>query len=173
MHRLFEAPDGTQLEVSAQKSGDIGKIVLIQQGQEITREMQVRQAPNGDWLLQENGITRRARISVDRQNVWISSEDSAQDASVTVRMRQVQKRRAGAHVEASVRSPMTGRVVLVHVKEQEIVEKNQPLVVVEAMKMEHVLRAPAAGRVHKVNCQPGQLVEGGAELVEVEPLPSK
>jgi 3-methylcrotonyl-CoA carboxylase alpha subunit len=48
------------------------------------------------------------------------------------------------------------------------VERDAPLVVVEAMKMEHTLRARAAGRVTEVRCAAGDRVEEGMELVVVE-----
>ncbi len=41
-----------------------------------------------------------------------------------------------------------------------------PLLVMEAMKMEHTIRAPAAGVVKAFYFQPGDLVDGGAELVD-------
>ncbi len=46
-----------------------------------------------------------------------------------------------------VLAPMPGRVMLVHVKQHDKVDANAPLLVLEAMKMEHVIRAPQAGRV--------------------------
>ena len=54
-------------------------------------------------------------------------------------------RGAAAVSTGDVRSPMPGSVVAVHVTDGEVVEEGAPLLVVEAMKMEHVLRAPAAG----------------------------
>ena len=44
----------------------------------------------------------------------------------------------------------------------------QPLLVLEAMKMEHTIRAPAAGRVARLRHGEGDLVEEGTELVELE-----
>jgi 3-methylcrotonyl-CoA carboxylase alpha subunit len=50
----------------------------------------------------------------------------------------------------------------------EDVGKGQPLLALEAMKMEHVIRAPHAGRVKAVSASPGQMVQSGATLVELE-----
>lgn len=61
-------------------------------------------------------------------------------------------------------APMSGRVVKVLVKDGEAVKKNAPLVIMEAMKMEHVIRAPADAVVDKVLFNTGDFVEGGKVL---------
>ncbi|MEM6962785.1 MAG: biotin/lipoyl-containing protein [Myxococcota bacterium] len=64
-----------------------------------------------------------------------------------------------------LRAPMPGRVVKVLVAEGEEVVEGQPLVVVEAMKMENELRAQSGGKIARVSVSEGQSVEGGALLV--------
>ena len=66
-----------------------------------------------------------------------------------------------------VTAPMPGKVIAVLVAEGDTVEAGQPLVLVEAMKMETTLAAGIAGRVQKVSIAPGQLVDAGQVLVEV------
>lgn len=66
-----------------------------------------------------------------------------------------------------VTAPMPGKVIAVLVAAGDAVEAGQPLVLVEAMKMETTLAAEIAGRVQKVAVAPGQLVEAGQVLVEV------
>ena len=68
-----------------------------------------------------------------------------------------------------VASPMGANVWKVVAKEQQRIEAGQPLLVLEAMKMETTITAPAAGRVNRVLCQPGQLVTAGAPLMVIEP----
>jgi propionyl-CoA carboxylase alpha chain len=63
---------------------------------------------------------------------------------------------------------MPGSVVRVLVGAGDTVEKGQPLVVLEAMKMEHTVSAPAAGSVTDVRVSAGQQVEAGSVLVVVE-----
>lgn len=172
MKRLFQAPDSGRIELIATPSPGGLKLSWTAADATTSLEILARRAPNGDWLLEHDGITRPAIISIDRQNVWVSSLDAGDDLSGTVCFRRVEAKRGAAGVDLGVRSPMTGRVVAVHVQEGEMVEKGQPLVVVEAMKMEHVLRAPRDGQVRKVACQAGQLVEGGAELVELLDAPA-
>lgn len=62
-------------------------------------------------------------------------------------------------------APMPGRIVKVLVKPEEAVAARQPLVVVEAMKMENELRAPRAGIVAEVRVAEGASVEANTVLV--------
>jgi 3-methylcrotonyl-CoA carboxylase alpha subunit len=48
------------------------------------------------------------------------------------------------------------------------VEKGAPLLILEAMKMEHTIAAPAAGTVKAFRFNVGEQVSDGAELVEFE-----
>lgn len=66
-----------------------------------------------------------------------------------------------------VKTPMPGRVIKVLVKEGDEVKVGQPLVVVEAMKMENELGAERDGVVKKIFVSPGATVEGGARLLEI------
>ena len=60
---------------------------------------------------------------------------------------------------------MPGRVVKITVAAGEHVSQNQPLIVMEAMKMEHVIEAPHAGVVTGVHVQVGDQVPSGAQLL--------
>lgn len=65
-------------------------------------------------------------------------------------------------------APMNGTIVSLLVKPGSTVEADQPLLVMEAMKMEHTLRAPKAGSVKQFFCSAGELVDGGSLLVDFE-----
>jgi 3-methylcrotonyl-CoA carboxylase alpha subunit len=68
-------------------------------------------------------------------------------------------------VEAKLSAPMHGTVVALLVEPGQPVEKGTPLVVVEAMKMEHTLSAPAAGAVEAFHFKVGDAVAQGDELL--------
>jgi biotin carboxyl carrier protein len=70
--------------------------------------------------------------------------------------------------EQRIVAPMPGKVIRVLVEPGDEVAGRQPLVVVEAMKMENELSSPRAGRVKEVAVRPGQSVEAGRLLVVVE-----
>ncbi|WP_181700124.1 acetyl/propionyl/methylcrotonyl-CoA carboxylase subunit alpha [Chthonobacter albigriseus] len=74
----------------------------------------------------------------------------------------------GTHAVDRVLSPMPGAVVALMVSVGDQVERGAPLVVVEAMKMEHVLRAPHDGVVAFLGAEVGYVVDEGVELVIVE-----
>ena len=66
-----------------------------------------------------------------------------------------------------VTAPMPGKVVRVLVKSGEQVSARQPLVVVEAMKMENELRAAREGTVAEIPAREGASVDAGALLVVI------
>lgn len=68
---------------------------------------------------------------------------------------------------APLLAPMPGLVVRINVAIGDQVQPGQPLVVMEAMKMENELRSTSAGVVAAIRVQPGAVVEKGAALVEL------
>jgi len=68
----------------------------------------------------------------------------------------------------SLTAPMPGTVIEVLVAEGDTVEAGQPLIILEAMKMEHTINAPTAGTVSEVLYAAGDLVGDGAELLILE-----
>ena len=74
-------------------------------------------------------------------------------------------------VAGRIVAPMPGTVTRVLVAAGTDVPRGTPLIVLEAMKMEHTLRAPADGHVKALKCAVGDVVQEGAELAEFEPAP--
>jgi len=62
-------------------------------------------------------------------------------------------------------APMNGTMVGVLVEAGQQVTKGQPLVIMEAMKMEHTIKAPSDGTIDEVYFKEGDMVDGGAELL--------
>jgi 3-methylcrotonyl-CoA carboxylase alpha subunit len=65
-------------------------------------------------------------------------------------------------------SPLPGAVVQVLVEAGQVVEKGQPLMIVEAMKMEHTISAPHGGKVTQIYFMAGEQVAEGAQLLALE-----
>ena len=70
--------------------------------------------------------------------------------------------------ELAVIAPIPGLVVKVLVKEGDTIEESQPLVLLEAMKMENELRAMRGGKVKSIAITAGQRVEQNAVLIILE-----
>ena len=68
----------------------------------------------------------------------------------------------------SLNAPMPGKVLEVRVAEGDEVSDGDPMVILEAMKMEHTLRAPFHGVVRSVRADAGEQVEADQVLVVVE-----
>lgn len=64
-------------------------------------------------------------------------------------------------------APMPGKIISIAVKAGDSVTKGQPLLVMEAMKMEHTISAPADGKVEELFYAVGDQVTEGAELVAI------
>lgn len=77
---------------------------------------------------------------------------------------------AGGHAgeKDKIYAPMPGKIVKLLVKEGEKVEEKQPMVIVEAMKMENEVNSPSAGTVKKINFKDGEQVGTEIPIIELE-----
>jgi len=76
-------------------------------------------------------------------------------------------RRADAAHGGAIRAPMAGRIVTLHVAAGNAVHRGEPLLVLEAMKMEHPSLAPMDAVVTRVWFEQGAQVQAGALLIEL------
>ncbi len=67
-----------------------------------------------------------------------------------------------------VRSVMAGRILQILVTKGAQVSQGDPLVVIEAMKMENEIRSPKDGTITDIHISPGQTVEAGTHLLTVD-----
>jgi 3-methylcrotonyl-CoA carboxylase alpha subunit len=72
---------------------------------------------------------------------------------------------AAASSDSVVRAPMPGKISAVLVTAGQSVELAQPICVLEAMKMEHVIKSPRTGIIAEVACEAGAQVREGVDLV--------
>jgi acetyl-CoA/propionyl-CoA carboxylase, biotin carboxylase, biotin carboxyl carrier protein len=115
-----------------------------------------------------DGLTRRYRTATSDDGVtWLGHDGAAW--ALRERERLAAARTATGGGDGAVTSPMPGTVTVVEVEPGQHVEAGQRLVVVEAMKMEHVLTAPIAGVVTELPAQAGATVALDAPLVTVTP----
>jgi acetyl/propionyl-CoA carboxylase alpha subunit len=73
---------------------------------------------------------------------------------------------------SSVEAPMPGAVLSVHVTTGQAVAIGDPIVTLEAMKMEHAVTAAIAGRIAEIGVRPADQVARGQVLAVIEPSPA-
>jgi propionyl-CoA carboxylase alpha chain len=115
--------------------------------------------------LTASGVRRRFEVALRADTVDVDSVLGASSHVVLPRFPDG----AAQHAVGSMSAPMPGTVVRVLVELDDVVAAGQPLVILEAMKMEHTVAATAPGRVSAVNVRAAQQVDAGAILVVVEP----
>jgi propionyl-CoA carboxylase alpha chain len=77
-------------------------------------------------------------------------------------------RRAGGGAQETANSPMPGQVLRILVAEGQSVKPGDPLVALEAMKMEQTIKAATGGTVKAILVKPGEMVAPGQMLVEIQ-----
>jgi acetyl/propionyl-CoA carboxylase alpha subunit len=111
---------------------------------------------------------RRALARVARlQACWFVHIDGVTMECEIVSRDQGQPPR-GRPSDEGLSAPMPGVVTQVLVREGDPVSPGQPLVIVEAMKMEHVVRARRAGRVRALRVRTDDQVEAGTIVLDLE-----
>ncbi len=68
----------------------------------------------------------------------------------------------------AIASPLPGKIIQVLVAEDDEVAKGDPLIILEAMKMEHTVSAPGDGKVTQISVAAGDQVEEGNEIIVLE-----
>ncbi|GAB2932984.1 acetyl-CoA carboxylase biotin carboxylase subunit [Rhodococcus aerolatus] len=141
-----------------------GDRVAVDDGPERTATL--RELGPGEVALTVEGRTTRWLVATDTATAttWLGHDGDAW----AVRELTADRARDAAAGEAQLRSPMPGTVLAVHVSAGDEVTAGQPLLVVEAMKMEHTIRAPHAGTVSAVEVRAGASVAVDALLATVD-----
>jgi propionyl-CoA carboxylase alpha chain len=123
----------------------------------------VSAAPD-EVVLEVAGVEHRLAVALDGDAVDVDGAGWAVSLRALPRFPDT----AAAVAEGSLVAPMPGTVVAVHVGPGESVHAGQPLLVLEAMKMQHPVVAPAAGVVGSIDVVVGAQVEAGAVLAVIE-----
>ncbi len=113
------------------------------------------------------GEIRRYSYALDGDTVWLGRE--GQTWVVRSRERAAAAARDAAGTGGPLTAPMPGTVTVVNVAAGDTVVAGQPLLVVEAMKMEHAVSAPVDGVVSELLVHAGQRVAMDAPLAVVTP----
>jgi biotin carboxyl carrier protein len=129
-----------------------------------------RQVAEGIWSLLLDGVSHAVDVT-DEDGVFLVDVDGEryrirleEESRYIIRTR---GGRAGAAGQV-LKAPLPGKVTFIEVAVGQAVAPGDPLVVVEAMKMENEFRAAVGGVVKAVAVQVGQAVNAGDTLVVIE-----
>jgi acetyl-CoA/propionyl-CoA carboxylase, biotin carboxylase, biotin carboxyl carrier protein len=169
--RLSHGP-GTATEVRVRGLASAGAEVAVGDGEPVTARAEFRPArlaDGTDLVLIQGGRTVRFAYAADGETMWLGRDGHAWAVAEAAPAALRGTRTAAA--DGTVRSPMPGTVVAVHVAVGEAVSAGQPVLVVEAMKMEHTVTAPLDGTVTELTAKAGQQVRMDEPLAVIEPGP--
>jgi biotin carboxyl carrier protein len=74
----------------------------------------------------------------------------------------------GGDAGGGLLAQMPGKITEIFVKPNTVVKKGDPLLILEAMKMENVIKAQMDGKIKKINVKVGDTVEKGVMLIDFE-----
>ncbi|XP_030227993.1 methylcrotonoyl-CoA carboxylase subunit alpha, mitochondrial [Gadus morhua] len=113
-----------------------------------------------------NGVESRPKLVIVDNTVHLFSMEGS--AAVSVPVPKYLAAVSGSGAQGGAVAPMTGTIEKVMVKVGDQVSAGDPLMVMNAMKMEHTIRAPKAGVIKKVFFKEGSQASRHAPLVEME-----
>ncbi|MEV6862726.1 biotin carboxylase N-terminal domain-containing protein [Streptosporangium subroseum] len=121
----------------------------------------------GDLLVTLGGTARRYAVAREGDTIWLGRDGDTWALTRRHLGDPADRAGAGGGADGVVRSPMPGTVLVVKTTMGEQVAEGQPLLIVEAMKMEHTVTAPIAGMVAELPVRAGQAVGMDAVLAVV------
>ena len=162
----YKAADGEEREVRARREGAL--LWRLEIGDEAS-VVEVLSLRDGDLRAEVDGRFVGAGFAEEGSEVLVSlgGEEHRLERPAPPDADGAGGGTAGEGASSLV-APMPGTVVRVMASEGDEVEEGQPLLVLEAMKMEQTVAAPYAGTVTSLPYAEGALVPGGAVLAEVE-----
>jgi biotin carboxyl carrier protein len=145
----FELTESEALSIDATKTGE-NTYHVIQNHKSYTVSVLAYDAPN--CVLMVNGTRYSVRI----------------DDALEQLMQKMGLGVQNSHKINAIKAPMPGLVLQVAVQEGQAVAKGDPLIILEAMKMENILKSPGDGMVKSVWVKAGQAVEKGQLLIDLD-----
>jgi biotin carboxyl carrier protein len=145
-----------ELDVEVLSHSEHGRPTLVLVDGAVYR-VRAASRPRGTRL---EGAGRRVIINGQRLELKVETE---------LARRARPNRNKTASTTSKVTAPMPGRVVKVDVRLGDTVSAGDPLLGIEAMKMENEIVAPSAGKVTRIGVAVGDTVEADQELLVIEP----
>lgn len=145
--------DGVQVEADMQRTGqqDLYSLLMDHASHEVVVEPDGLQ--RGQYGVLIAGTRYNVKVQDERARRLVVAERRAQQGGGDV----------------ALRAPIPGLVVSLSVLQGQRVDEGEPVLILEAMKMENELRAPVAGTVQEVRAQAGAQVATGQMLLSIRP----
>ena len=155
---------GTTRNVDIQPAGD-GRYRVSWEGE--SHEVDLLKPSPEAYQMLIDGESWEAGCVASPEGYLVDVMGLSTEVGVVDPRRKALKHAAGA-VSGMLATQMPGRVVRLIVKVGDAVKKGQPIIVVEAMKMENEMKCPIDGTVAEILVAEGQAVEAGTKLIRVE-----
>jgi biotin carboxyl carrier protein len=163
--KLVQRGNNQEVEVEAERVGENRARVRVGAR---TLEIEFTRLADGTLLIRDG--EQRHRVFAQQLSGDVFVAVGPHSFAFTPSEERVIRPRGAEITQPHVVAPMPGRVVKILVERETTVQRGQPLVVLEAMKMEVVLSAESAARVVSVRVELGAQVEAGSVLLELSPL---
>lgn len=159
---IFSYQLGDEVKVMRlERAGDVVQVVIADR----TYDVQINHVRSDEITFTLAGRRHTAHMASDGTTRYIAIDGDGHE------LRKPDPRRARRqqhHGEDNLSASMPGQITRVLVDEGDAVQRGQPLIVLEAMKMEIKITAPHDGRVAKLLVKPGQIVDRGQRLIEMK-----
>ena len=123
--------------------------------------MQLEYSPKTMWAY-VNGRRLKVTVANHKDDWWVHI------AGQILKLEYVEQGASTADEAGGLIAPMPGKILEVLVVEGQAVTTGQPLMIMEAMKMEHKIVSPLDGEVSALYYQANDQVEGGVTLMEIQ-----
>lgn len=155
--------DGKRFEVNLPGLGAATtSVAVVCNGEQLAVSVPaVAQPDEMEWII-VNG--RPYEIAIDSSLRWIKAFDGMHHVEMHDRSVALVRPMSA---DGRVKAPIPGLVTRVLVQQGDVVEAGQPLLLLEAMKMENEILAPRSGAIIRLNALPGKTVTLNEELVEI------
>ena len=168
----MQFPSFSEIGTISYQLGAEVKVVRLERAGEVMRitiadrvyEVSVIQMRANEVTFKVNGVTHTVFLATADAMHYLAVDG---DVFELKRPETQRTRRKQHHGEDNLTASMPGQVTKVLVNDGDRVQRGQPLLVLEAMKMEIKVAAPRDGHVARVLVQRGQVVERGQAMIEL------
>jgi biotin carboxyl carrier protein len=131
--------------------------------------------PDGSYSILAGGRSYRAMVErIDRDSKTMNLRIEGREYSVSIRepldqlLQKMGLNMSTSKKAESIKAPMPGLVLKIMVEAGQEIKKGDPVLILEAMKMENVFKAQSDARVKAIRIEERKAVEKGEVLIELE-----